>query len=140
MTTIDYLQYGILIILLSIFVVNCYTQISQSMIPEDRMLTRLRSRLIYVHPVIEHLKLFKGRKSYTINKKKVYLCLTDKDGNYYDENMLCYVLLHEVAHVLCDEIGHTEKFHRIFTFLQARAARLGVFDPNRPIIQNYCKY
>ena len=51
--------------------------------------------------------------SYTINKKHVYICMHDKHGEYYDRNMLIYVLIHELAHVICDEIGHTDKFNQI---------------------------
>ena len=39
-------------------------------------------------------------------KQKVYLCLKDENNEYYNDNMLIYVALHELAHVLCDEIGH----------------------------------
>ena len=47
------------------------------------------------------------------------MCLKDKNGKYYDDNMLNYVALHELAHVLCDEIGHTDKFYAIFDELRA---------------------
>ena len=64
--------------------------------------------------ILNEIKLYVGSKSYTINKKKVYLCLTDENDEYYNINMLTYVLLHELSHVICDEIGHTQKFHDIF--------------------------
>lgn len=90
--------------------------------------------------VLNELSLAKGKKSYTINKEQIYLCLKDENNNYYDDNMLCYVLLHEVAHSLCDEIGHTDKFHLIFEALLHKATEMEIYNPNIPIIQNYCQY
>ena len=52
--------------------------------------------------------------------------------------MLMYVAIHELGHVLCDEIGHTPKFHRIFRELLEKAENLKIYDPNIPIVMNYC--
>jgi len=89
---------------------------------------------------LKDIDLFACKKSYTLNKRKVYLCLKDENGDYYDNNMLIYVLLHEYAHVLCDEHGHTEKFWEIFEKLLIVATKMGIYNPNIPIIDNYCEY
>lgn len=89
--------------------------------------------------IMNEISLYRGEKSYTINKEKVYLCLKDKDGMYYNDNMLIYVLAHEMAHVICDEIGHTEKFHQIFDALLMQLTEDGIYNPSIPIKQNYCK-
>lgn len=107
---------------------------------DDPMLIELRKKVEKVFPDINTVVLLKGTKSYTINKKKIHLCLFDKDGKYYDENMLTYVLLHELAHVRCDEVGHTDKFHRIFKDILEKASENGVYNPSKPIIKNYCEY
>lgn len=88
---------------------------------------------------IRDAELMAGNKSYTINKHKVYLCLKDENGNYYNNNMLIYVLIHEYAHVLCDEKNHTEKFWNIFEDLLLLATELGIYNPSIPIIHNYCE-
>ena len=88
--------------------------------------------------IFKEISIHKGDKSYTINKTKIYLCLTDKDGTYYDNNMLMYVLLHEISHCICDEIGHTEKFHNTFNALLDHAIKSGIYNPTIPIITNYC--
>ena len=107
---------------------------------EDPMLVRLREKLMPIFPEMNKVILLRGTKSYTINKKRVHLCLKDEQGNYYDENMLIYVTLHELAHVKCDEIGHTKKFHQIFEDLLKRATQYKVYDPKKPIIKNYCEF
>ena len=104
-------------------------------------LDKLKKIMEPLHPDIKNLKLYKGKKSYTINKEKIYLCLTDKDGEYYPTNMLVYVMLHEFAHYLNkDDIGHTEKFHKIFQDLIDQAHEMGIYNASIPPIENYCMH
>ena len=107
----------------------------------DPMLFKLKELLDPLHPDVKNLKLYKGKKSYTINKKKIYLCLKDEKNEYYSTNMLIYVLLHEFSHYLNkDDIGHTEKFHKIFDDLIEKADSMGIYDASIPPIENYCMY
>ena len=132
-------------IILAIFLVViliwlAISQIKEYHLQDDPMLHRLKQVLEPVHPVISTLKLYKGNKSYTINKSKIFLCLKDKNGDYYPLNLLCYVLLHEISHLLnTKDVGHTEEFHRIFDKLLEKATELGAFNPSIPIPQNYCE-
>ena len=86
------------------------------------------------------ISLSKGKKSYTINKEEIFLCLKDENDQYYSDNMLIYVLLHEISHSVCDEIGHTEKFHKIFNALTTKAVELGIYNNQIPLIRDYCLY
>jgi len=104
----------------------------------DPMLIRIKETLTPLHPCVPNLKFFEGKKSYTINKKKIYLCLKDENGEYYDFNMLMYVSIHELSHVICDEIGHTPKFHRIFREMLDLAEQKNIYDSSIPIVKNYC--
>ena len=36
---------------------------------------------------------------------------------YYNDDILLYVLVHEICHVLCPNIGHTPEFNNIFEAL-----------------------
>jgi|688.fasta_scaffold1026590_1 hypothetical protein len=90
--------------------------------------------------ILDSISLYKGDKSYTINKQKIFLCLTDEKGEYYNMNMLIFVTLHEIAHCLCDEIGHTNKFNDIFNELLEKAIKMKIYNPNIPILQDYCTY
>ena len=93
-----------------------------------------------VHPVCSQIKIVEGDQSYTLNKKKVFLCLKDKrTGKMYDKNMLIYVLLHELAHVINEkDVGHTPAFHAEFDKLLAIAEEKGIFDPSIPLEEDYC--
>lgn len=115
-------------------------RLREKYVEDDPMLFDIRNTLKPVFPDIDNVVLLKGKKSYTINKKKIHLCLFDKNGKYYDKNMLIYVTLHELAHVRCPEIGHTEKFHKIFKDILKTAVDHGVYDADKPIIKNYCEY
>jgi Zn-dependent peptidase ImmA (M78 family) len=106
----------------------------------DPKLEEMRERIAVAIPEIRNVKLSGSNKSFTINKEHIYICTKDEKGQYYDENMLMYVLLHELAHVLCDEVGHTEKYKQIFRTLLHRAHEAGLYDPSNPPIDNYCKY
>lgn len=113
-------------------------QVKEHMQSMDPKLESLKLRLSDVHPMITNVELFEDSKSYTINKEKVFLCLKDKKGSYYQDNMLTYVFLHEIAHILCDEIGHTEKFYKIFNELLDNAQKKGLYNPSIPVVQDYC--
>ena len=88
--------------------------------------------------IMKEINIKKGSKSYTINKKNINLCLLDEKGKYYNKNNLMYVLLHEVSHVICDEIGHTDKFYDIFDDILKLAEEKKIYNPKIPMIDNYC--
>jgi hypothetical protein len=136
-----YFGYILGILLICILVTVIVIQIKENHLQDDPMLHTLKKILQPVHPMFKNIKLYKGDKSYTINKEKTFLCLYDENGNYYPINMLIYVLLHEIAHSINQkDIGHTPEFHRIFDELLQKAAAIGVYNPNIPVIQNYCEF
>lgn len=133
--------YFLATVLIIILLWVIHRQVKEYHLQDDPMLYTLKEVLKPVHPIMSTLKLYKGDKSYTINKEKIFLCLKDENGDYYPLNMLVYVLLHEVAHQLnTQDIGHTEAFHAKFDELLDRATKIGVFNPSIPIIQNYCNH
>ena len=89
---------------------------------------------------IADIPITEDGQSYTINKQEIYLCLRDeKNRVYYNDNMLVYVLLHELSHVLCKSIGHTEEFHAIFDQLLQEAVAEGIYNDSEPPSEDYCK-
>jgi hypothetical protein len=143
-------------ILIMFIVISFGTTINEFYIQNDPKLFELKSIVDdlfnnndykfegYLEPlnnknILKNLDLYKDNKSYTINKEKIFLCLKDENNQYYNNNMLIYVLLHEISHVICDEIGHTEKFHLIFDQMLDYAISKGVYNPSIPIVNNYCE-
>jgi len=104
------------------------------------VIDELKNTLKHVHPEFSKIRIVVGDQSYTLNKEKVFLCLHDKKtGKLYDKNMLTYVLLHEMAHVLNKEDeGHTPAFHKKFDQLLDIATKKGIYDPNIPLVEDYC--
>ena len=127
-------------LIIGIIALFVYNQIIEHYARNEPKVLEIKEKLKLIHPRVESLDFFAGEKSYTINKQKVYLCLKDENGEYYENNMLLYVALHELAHVLCDEIGHTDKFKQIFEELIIKAENMGIYDSSIPPIVNYCNY
>lgn len=115
-------------------------RIYEYFLQQDPMLVSLKLILRQLHPIVDKLTFLEANRSYTVNKRKIYLCLRDEKKQYYPMNMLIYVSIHELAHVLCNEIGHTDKFHSIFQNLLDKAIQLKLYDPSQPILTNYCQY
>lgn len=74
--------------------------------------------------------------SYTINKgESVVFCIRSRliakylDGNnIHDKNLIMYVALHEISHIACPEVGHTELFYKIFKFITETAIGMGIYE------------
>ena len=99
----------------------------------DDLTAMLNGRDVYNEFTMEE-----GSRSYTENKKRIVVCLRKNPHEFYSWNSLMYVMCHEVAHVICDELHHTEKFHAINAALLKRAQTLGYYDPRVPFESNYC--
>ena len=116
-----------------------FNQIEEHYLQDDPMLRKLKNIIEPLDPNIKDLKLYKGKKSYTMNKERIYLCLFDENGEYYPINLLVYVLTHELAHYLNKEdVGHTPAFHKKFEELLDKATKMGIYDPSIPIDPDYC--
>ena len=80
--------------------------------------------------------------SYSVNKgEEVVFCLkSKKSGDLHEINLLMYVAIHEMAHVGCHEIGHTDLFKRIFEFYTKESIKIGIYSyedyDNNPV--EYC--
>jgi hypothetical protein len=135
-----------------IILVSCITlyivikKVKENLLPYDPKIDELRRKLLMVHPKAHSIKFYHDKKSYTINKQEIYLCIKDDQGEYYEENMLMYAALHELAHVLCDEVGHTDKYWAIFDDVLKAASEITdtktgkkIYDPNGKIDKTYCE-
>ena len=81
--------------------------------------------------------------SYSVNKgEKIVFCLRSRDESQKlaEENLLMFVALHEMGHVITESIGHTPEFWDNFRYLLEKAIALGVYTKedfkNNP--REYC--
>ena len=129
----------VLIVFLALLII--YMQIKDHFSQDDPMIQKLKRYVEQIAPeAASKIRIYKGEKSYTINKRNVYLCLKDENGNYYDEQILRNIVTHEISHVLSKSIGHTEEFDQIFQNLLKKAEKMNLYDPKVIIPQDYCQY
>jgi len=69
--------------------------------------------------------------SYSVNKgEKVHLCLRQRDGtqeSLVQENVMVFVSLHEVAHIITPTIGHGPDFWNNFAWILKQAEEIGIY-------------
>tara|TARA_B100000674_G_C37064932_1_gene568972 strand:+ start:47 stop:490 length:444 start_codon:yes stop_codon:yes gene_type:complete len=104
---------------------------------KDPMLMELQSLLIKLHPKATTIDMTEAGKSYTVNKKHMHLCLRNEKKEYFNKNHLIYVAIHELAHVVCPSIGHTQEFWDYFDKLLNKAIAMGIYNPSIPIVADY---
>ena len=81
--------------------------------------------------------------AYSQNKgEKIAFCLDTKKegGNLIDMNTLTFVAIHELSHIACESIGHTDEFWNDFKFLLEESKILGIYNPidYKKNPQDYC--
>ncbi len=93
-----------------------------------RLLQRFQAnpdRILESTPDAEHT-------SYSVNKgEKVHLCLRQRQGgdeSLVNENVMVFVALHEMAHMITDEIGHPPEFWNNFGWLLKEAEKIGAYQ------------
>lgn len=68
--------------------------------------------------------------SYSVNKgEKIVFCLRSKDEKeeLVKENIIIFVALHELTHVMTKSVGHTDEFWQNFQFLLKVAVKLKLY-------------
>ncbi len=66
--------------------------------------------------------------SYTISKgERIVMCLRQTDGTFVDDNVIMYVAVHELGHIMTKEVGHTDAFWQSFRDLITEAIQLGLY-------------
>jgi len=82
------------------------------------------SRFTEATPDAEHT-------SYSVNKgEKIHLCLRQREGaneSLVDENVMVFVALHEMAHVITPTLGHGPDFWNNFGWLLKQAEAKGIY-------------
>ena len=108
---------------------------------KDPMIESIREDLVKLHPKARELTYSASDKSFTEDKKDMYLCLKDENNKYYDRNFLLYVAIHELAHAISksyDDNHNGREFNENFDMLLDKASRMGIYDPTQEMPENYC--
>ena len=83
-------------------------------------------------------------QAYSLNKgEEICLCLREPDDELKiidDMNTLMFVLVHELGHLMTDDIGHTNKFWKNMAYLLKKSSEINLYNPinykNSPVM--YC--
>lgn len=97
--------------------------------PDDPRVSRLVSR--FANTTICESLANNGNTSYSINKgEKIYLCLRAKDGSnsFVDPNLLLFVALHEISHIMTTSVGHTPEFWENFKFVLENCQAANIYQ------------
>jgi hypothetical protein len=80
----------------------------------------------------EHIPIGKKNTSYVSGKgRKVRFCLrpdTNRDI-IHDWNILMFVSLHEISHIMNITVGHDVNFWSTFKFILKNAVEIGIYSP-----------
>jgi len=80
--------------------------------------------------------------SYSVNKgEKISICIRSVDDEVFiDDNTILFVVIHELAHVMTEEIGHTPLFWSNMKYLLEEGEKVSIYSPidYRKVPQEYC--
>ena len=96
--------------------------------PTDERVMRLLER--FPDTSLAESDGYGSQTSYSINKgEKIVLCLRSKDGNntLVDKNLLLFVALHEMSHIMTKSIGHEDEFWNNFKFVLKECQKNGLY-------------
>ena len=69
--------------------------------------------------------------SYSVNKgESVHFCLRQREGSnesLVDENIVTFVAIHEMGHIITKTVGHGPDFWNNFAWLLEQAERIGIY-------------
>ena len=72
-------------------------------------------------------------QAYSLNKgEEICLCLREPENELIiidDMNTLMFVLVHELGHLMTDDIGHTNKFWNNMAFLLKKSSEINLYNP-----------
>jgi len=68
--------------------------------------------------------------AYSVNKgEELSICIRSKDTEkFMDNNIIMFVAIHEIAHIMTEETGHTSEFWDNMKFLLQEAISLGIYQ------------
>jgi hypothetical protein len=106
---------------------NRYVAQMRQEYPQDIRVQRLCDRYRFT-------KMFESKttQTYTLNKADIVMCVKDYSKNqtiHDDFNLLMFVALHELAHIMSETNHHTDEFWDNFKFILRQAAKWNYYSP-----------
>ena len=107
--------------------------------PDDLRMRRLFDK--FNPNAVSEGSIESGYTSYSVNKgEKIILCIRQADNSFVEKNVLLYVAIHEISHIMTTEVGHTPLFWSNFKFVLGEAIAIQVYRKvdfdSRP--EDYC--
>ena len=67
--------------------------------------------------------------AYSVNKgEELSICIREKDTeNFIDNNTIIFVAIHELSHIMTDELGHTKLFWDNMKYLLEKGSLVGIY-------------
>lgn len=96
--------------------------------PTDQRVLRLLDR--FPNTTLAESDGSGNHTSYSINKgEKIVMCLRSKDGTnrLADENLILFVALHEISHIMTRSVGHSPEFWGNFKFVLENCQQAGLY-------------
>lgn len=126
-----------------------YLHNNESSNTSDKMKQKIDKLYYEVLPILQPENISESTPtekytSYTINKTKLYFCLRQKDGTdkFVDYNIVMFVALHELTHMMNDEYDpdHENGFWEDMSYLLQKAIDNGiyVYQPYDKLPVKYC--
>ena len=113
---------------MSAFIVKLKTKF-----PNDNRIIRLVKNFSNVDIEETTEKINDDNTAYTINKGElISLCVreyTKSERPFHDYNSLCFVIIHELAHIVSISEGHNTEFIENFKFLLKQSVDMGYYTP-----------
>jgi hypothetical protein len=131
----------VIMICILTYILYCLVKSREHLRYQDPMIDSIRQDLVKLHPKAKELTYAASDKSFTEDKKDMFLCLKDDNGQYYSRNFLLYVAIHELAHAISksyDDNHNGKEFNENFDMLLEKASRMGIYDKTEHFPDNYC--
>lgn len=68
-------------------------------------------------------------RTFVADKRTIYLVLRREGQDFFDYSTILQAAIHEMAHILCPETGHSDSFYRIEDYLMQRAIQQYLLTP-----------
>ena len=96
--------------------------------PNNKDIYRLKNR--YDEDNIRETALTDNGTSYSVDKgKEISICIRDKQTErIHSINLLMFVSIHEMAHIMSKTYGHNDEFLKNFIFLLKESVKIGIYN------------